>query len=162
MLRCDSGRLNGLKHLRKLRMFPQPHIDATHDARLLLREGLHLHDQASVDVMSQELLEKLGIRCKACILSLCQKPLPSPPDYSTLEVSSGDRSAVNVNRVYTGGLRRTSTTSTCVEDTCVTFGKFTRRKWSCHAHVCDFVSGCLCMTKIFARRASRPQCVVVT
>lgn len=140
MLGCDSGS----QWTDAVTYVSQPHIDATHDARLLLREGLHLHDQASVDVISQELLGKLGIHCKVCILSLCQKPLPAPPDYSTLEVSSDDRSVVNVNRLYTGGLRRTSTTSACVEDTCVTFGKFTRRKWSCHAHVCEFCVRMFC------------------
>ena len=111
-------------------------LDAIHDAWLLLREGLHLYDKASVDVISQELLDKLGIRAKTCVIDLCQKPLPGPPDYSSLVTSSGDKSAVNVKRVYTGGLRRTSTTSQCADDTCVGFGNFTRRVWSCHAHVC--------------------------
>ena len=110
--------------------------DALHDARLLLREGLHLYDQASVDVISPELLDKLGIRSKTCVISLCKKPLPPKPlVHSSLAVSTGDKSAVNVKRVYTGGLRRTSTTSRCANDTCVGFGNFTRRAWSCHAHV---------------------------
>ena len=110
--------------------------DALHDARLLLREGLHLYDQASVDVISPELLDKLGIRSKTCVISLCKKPLPPKPlVHSSLAVSTGDKSAVNVKRVYTGGLRRTSTTSRCANDTCVGFGNFTRRVWSCHAHV---------------------------